>query len=133
MELTPTSRKRWPLILGGLALLLLFAVAVRLLLWAAPVTDPDAERAAERSKALADLKVENEKKLHTYAVVDEAAGHYQIPIKEAMSLVVAELKDHKPTEAGPISTPAPEASPAASPAKSPAAVASPAASPQASP
>ena len=119
MEPTPTSRKRWPLILGGLALLLLFAVAVRLLLWAAPVADPDAVRAGERSKALADLKVEDEKKLHTYAVVDEAAGHYQIPIKEAMRIVVAELKDGKPTAAGPISTPAPEASPAASPAASP--------------
>jgi hypothetical protein len=121
MEPTPTSRKRWPLVLGGLALLLLFAVAARFLLWAAPVADPDAERAAERSKALADLKVEDEKKLNTYAVVDQAAGHYQIPIKEAMALTVAGLKDSKPTAAGPISTPtpAPAASPAASPQASP--------------
>jgi len=116
---TPSSRPRWPLILGGLGLLLLFAVGIRLLLWSVPVADPDAARAEERRKALADLRVENDKKLNTYAVVDQAAGHYRIPISQAMTLTVAELQTRKPEPAGPISTPAPAASPSASPGVSP--------------
>lgn len=113
----PSHQKRRRLILGGVGILFFFAAAVGLLRWAAPVPDEGAARAAERLKAWTDLQADNDKKLGTYAVVDEAKGQYQIPIQRAMELTVAELKDHQPKPAGPIATPA--ASPAASPANSP--------------
>ena len=100
----------WRVLAGGLLLLLLFVLAVRLLTGLAPVPDEDAARAAERAKAYADLQAENAKKLENYAWVDKAKGTVQIPIERAMELAIAELNSKKPTAAGPIATPAPIAS-----------------------
>jgi hypothetical protein len=62
--------------------------------------DPeDPARDAERVKNLADLKAENEIKLNTYAWVDQAKGSVQIPITEAMKLVLADLNAKKPAPA----------------------------------
>ncbi len=80
----------------------------------------DPARDAERVKNLADLKAENEIKLNTYAWVDQAKGSVQIPIAEAMKLVLADLNAKKPAPAYPVldatgkplpaTTPAPSAS-----------------------
>jgi hypothetical protein len=65
--------------------------------------DPeDPARDAERVKNLADLKAENEIKLNTYAWVDQAKGSVQIPITEAMKLVLGDLNAKKPAPAYPV-------------------------------
>ena len=69
----------------------------------ASTLDPeDPARDAERVKNLADLMAENEIKLHTYAWVDQAKGSVQIPISEAMKLVLANLNAKKPAAAYPV-------------------------------
>ena len=117
MESAPRPKTLWRVIAGGMVLLLIFVLVVRLLTGLAPVPDEDAARAAERAKARADLQAENAKKLEAYAWVDQAKGTVQIPIARAMELVIAELNSQAPAPAGPIATPAPspEASPGASP------------------
>lgn len=62
----------------------------------------DPARDAERVKNLADLQAENQLKLETYAWVDQAKGSVQIPIAEAMKLVLADLNSKKPAPAYPV-------------------------------
>src|SRR5262245_29702716 len=118
MKAAARTKPMWLVLAGGLALLLLFVVTVRLLTGIAPAPDEDAARAAERSKAYHDLQAENAQKLEKYAWVDKEKGTVQIPIDRAMELVITELNSRKPASAGPIATPAPSPSPAASPAAS---------------
>jgi hypothetical protein len=117
MEAAAQPKTLGRVIAGGMILLLIFVLVVRLLTDLAPVPDEDAARAAERAKAYADLQAENAKKLEAYAWVDQAKGTVQIPIARAMELAIAELNSKQPAPAGPIATPAPspEASPGASP------------------
>ena len=131
METTAQSKPLWRVLAGGLILLLLFVLAVKLLTGLAPLPEEDAARAAERAKAYADLQAENAKKLETYAWADKAKGAVQIPIERAMELAIAELNSKQPAPAGPIATPAP--SPETSPAASPSPTATPETSPAASP
>ena len=123
----------WRVIAGGMVLLLIFVLVVRLLTGLAPVPDEDAARAEERAKARADLQAENAKKLEAYAWVDQAKGTVQIPIARAMELVIAELNSQKPAPAGPIATPAPSPETAPSPEASPGASPSPTATPSTPP
>ena len=126
METSSHPRRIWPIIVIGFALIFFFATAAKLLFVAVPAgPDEDAARAAERSKALADLHTENEQKLGTYAWADKAKGQVQIPIDKAVELTIVELNNRPPAPAGPIATPAP-AAPAAQPAASPAAQPAPA-------
>ena len=125
METAAQPKPLWRVVAGGMVLLLLFVLAVKLLTGLAPAPDEDAARAAERAKAYADLQAENAKRLETYAWVDKAKGTVQIPIDRAMDLAIAELNSKQPAPAGPIATPAP--SPEASPAASPSPAATPAA------
>lgn len=62
----------------------------------------DAGRDEVRVKNLADLRTENESKLHAYAWVDRSKGKVQIPIQEAMKLVLADIGGKKPAAAYPI-------------------------------
>jgi len=102
-----------PLLAGALILLLVFAVAVKVLTGlSAGVPDEDAARAAERTKARATLDADDKLRLETYAWADKAKGLVQIPIKQAMELTVAELQGKQPQPAGPIAPPAPAATPA---------------------
>ncbi|MGA7215975.1 MAG: hypothetical protein WCE49_01340 [Terrimicrobiaceae bacterium] len=125
METAAQPKPLWRVVAGGMVLLLLFVIAVKLLTGFAPAPDEDAARAAERAKAYADLQAENAKRLENYAWVDKAKGTVQIPIDRAMDLAIAELNSKQPAPAGPIATPAP--SPEASPAASPSPAATPAA------
>jgi hypothetical protein len=83
--------------------------------------DPeDPARDAERVKNLADLVAENEIKLNTYAWADKSKGTIQIPITEAMKLVLADLNGKKPAPAYPVldatGNPLPATTSAANPA-----------------
>jgi hypothetical protein len=112
----PSSKPFWPIFLGGILLLLVFAVAVKLLVAWAPVSpDDDAARAAERTKAREELEADNRKKLETYAWADKTKASVEIPIKRAMELTLADLNGRQPGPAGPIATP-PPATPDAIPA-----------------
>jgi hypothetical protein len=125
METAAKSKPLWRILAGGMILILLFVLAVKLLTGLAPAPDEDAARAAERAKAYADLQAENAKKLESYAWADKAKGAVQIPIERAMELMIPELNSKQPVPAGPIDTPAP--SPGASPIASPSPAATPAA------
>lgn len=82
----------------------------------ASTLDPeDPARDAERVKNLADLVAENEIKLNTYAWVDQAKGSVQIPVNEAMKLVLADLNAKKPAPAYPVLDSAGNPLPASSP------------------
>ena len=84
--------------------------------------DPeDPARDAERVKNLADLKAENEIKLNTYAWIDQPKGSVQIPIAEAMTLVIGDLNAKKPAAAYPVLDSTGKPLPASTPASSPAA------------
>ena len=84
--------------------------------------DPeDPARDAERVKNLADLKAENEIKLNTYAWIDQPKGSIQIPIAEAMTLIIADLNAKKPAAASPVLDSTGKPLPASTPASSPAA------------
>jgi hypothetical protein len=84
--------------------------------------DPeDPARDAERVKNLADLKAENEIKLNTYAWIDQPKGSVQIPIAEAMTLVIGDLNAKKPLPAYPVLDSTGKPLPASTPASSPAA------------
>ena len=87
----------------------------------ADLNPEDPARDAERIKNLADLQAENEIKLNTYAWVDQAKGSVQIPIADAMKLVLADLNAKKPAPAYPVLDASGKPLPASTPASSPAA------------
>jgi len=117
MEITARSKSVGRVLAGGMILLLLFLLAVKLLTGLAPVPEEAAARHTERAQVYADLQAENAKRLEKYAWTDKAKGVLQIPIARAMELTIVELNKQQPAAAGPIATPSP--SPMASPAASP--------------
>lgn len=123
----------WPFFVLGLLMIALF-VGLNQWLVSGPATDTEPEEAARnelRIKNLAELRAENEKQLATYAWVDRNKGTVQIPIDQAMALVVPQLNSGAPRPAYPVVVPAPPASPDAVPAAAP--DAAPAAAPDAAP
>ena len=88
----------------GLVAIALFLLATNLFIdRSGATTDPeDPARDAERVKNLAELQADDEKKLNSYAWVDQAKGSVQIPLNQAMTLVVASLNTKKPKPAYPI-------------------------------
>lgn len=128
---TTTARKQpalWPFFLTGLVMLLLFWGINKWLMGDGGNVEPEeAARAEVRIKNLADLRAENATKLEKYAWVDRAKGSVQIPITQAMELVLPELNASQPRAAYPVVTtpaaplPASPAQPAAiQPAPTPA-------------
>lgn len=111
------KKSSWLFVVGGIVLILLFLVAVKVLAVSSPAPDEDAARVAERTEAHQKLLAEDKTKLETYGWTDKAKGHVQIPVKQAMEMVVAASAGKTPTAAGPITplAPAPAAAPAASP------------------
>jgi hypothetical protein len=93
--------------LSSLMLLLVFCGAT---LWLAGAqkgdADPDETRRGElRARTLAGLRTENAQRLESYAWIDRAKGTVQIPITEAMKLVLMEINKTKPRAAYPVATP----------------------------
>jgi len=110
----------------------LFAVIVLVWFRISPRAETyDQKRAAVRIKLLKELRADDEKKLNTYAWVDQKKQLVQIPIDHAMEIVMGELAAKKaapsavkveiPYPAGLQQQPAPAAAPAASPSAVPAA------------
>ena len=99
----PKKSGAWFFILG-IGLIALFLLATNLFRGGTvATTDPeDPARDAERVKNLADLQAEDEKKLATYAWVDKAKGSVQIPVNQAMTLVLTKLNATKPAPAYPV-------------------------------
>jgi hypothetical protein len=125
------KKSSWLFVVGGIFLILVVVlVALKILAAASPAIDEDAARSAERTKAHQDLMAEDKVKLETFAWADKAKGHVQIPIKQAMEMVVASSAGKTPTAAGPITplAPPPSVEPASAGTAAPAP--SPAASPQ---
>lgn len=75
-------------LVGGLFAAL--AVAVKLSL---NVPTVDADRGAERSKALAEIRASEEQALATAAVLDAAHGTVRLPIETAMQMTAEAWKD----------------------------------------
>ena len=139
---SPTPPKSiGPIFVGGLFMIALFALAVRLLMaWTPDLPDEDAARGEERTKAREELTAANQQRLETWAWADKAAGTVQMPISVAMERTVASINSSTPHAAGPVNpnaAPAPAPADATAPeaaAASPAPAESPAASqPEASP
>jgi len=93
----------WFFILG-IGLIALFLLATNLFRGgsAATTTPEDPARDEVRIKNLADLQAENAKKLNEYAWVDRTKGSVQIPVNQAMTLVLAKLNATKPAPAYPV-------------------------------
>jgi hypothetical protein len=121
------SRAPFSTWLGVVLLFALFGVIVLAIIGPMPRgSDYEETRAKKRMENLKTAQGDAEKALNTYAWVDKNKGVVRIPISRAMELTVADLAQKKPAQAGPIATPAAQASPAGatSPAASPAPVAS---------
>jgi hypothetical protein len=126
---SPAPFSTW---VGIVLLFALFGVIVLAVIGPSPRgSDYEETRAKKRMEKLKTLRDETEKELTTYVWVDKNKGVARIPITRAMELTVAELAQKKPVAAGPIATPAAEASPAVAASPAPASPA-PAASPKAS-
>ncbi len=125
----PTSQQPkppaiWPFfVLGLLMIVLFFGINKWLVGSSTGSTDPEeAARAEIRIKNLAELRKENDAKLHSYAWVDRAKGTVQIPIDVALNKVLPVLNNSQPRPAYPVGgTPAPSPAPAATEAPAPAA------------
>ena len=105
---SPAPISTW---LGIVLLMLLFGVMAVAIIGPAPRGDTyEQQRAQNREKKLKDLRDEDVKALVGYAWLDKNKGTVRLPIERAMQLTVAELANKKPTAAGAIATPAPEAS-----------------------
>jgi len=117
----PKSPALWLFFALAMALLLLFWGATTWLSgWQGGDANPEeAERAGFRTKTLAELRADNAKKLDSYAWIDRAKGRVQIPIAEAMKLVLAEINT-PPRPAYPVATPEPAAAPSPAASNSPA-------------
>lgn len=114
---TSTTRKQlWPFFLAGLVMILLFWGINKWLMGGSGNPEPEeAARAEVRIKNLADLRAENAAKLEKYAWVDRAKGSVQIPVTQAMELVLPELNASRPRAAYPVVTT--PAAPAPAPAQ----------------
>ncbi len=123
-----TSRKQpalWPFFLAGLVMILLFWGINKWLMDGSGNPEPEeAARVEVRIKNLADLRAENAAKLEKYAWVDRAKGSVQIPVTQAMELVLPELNASRPRAAYPVVTtpvaPAAQTPPVQPPATTPA-------------
>lgn len=99
----PKKSGSWFFILGLVAIAL-FLLATNLFLGGQSATiDPeDPARDELREKNLAELKADDEKKLNSYAWVDQSKGSVQIPVQQAMALVLNKLNSNKPKPAYPV-------------------------------
>jgi hypothetical protein len=107
--------------LGIVLLFALFGIIVLAIIGPMPRgSDYEEARAKKRMEQLKTVREEAEKDLTTYAWIDKNKGVARIPISRAMELTVADLAQKKPAPAGPIATPAVEASPSARASPAPA-------------
>lgn len=80
-------------VVNGLAILGAFLIVAGLVWAMRHYTQPppiDAGRAAERTKALIEMRAANVDSLHNAGWIDQTKGVVRLPIAEAMKLIVAE-------------------------------------------
>jgi hypothetical protein len=92
MNLEQTNRASAAAI-GFLIVSLIFAALAVGLKLSQPVPAIDADRAAERSKALAEIRATEEKSLTTAAVIDAQRGIVRLPIDTAMKLAAQQWEN----------------------------------------
>jgi hypothetical protein len=106
--------------LGVVVLFAIFGVIVLATIGPSPRGDDyEQKRAKARQEKLKGLREEESKTLAAYGWIDKTKGTVHVPIERAMELTVADLGQKQPTVAGPIATPAVQASPAPVPAATP--------------
>jgi hypothetical protein len=79
--------------LGFLMVSVIFAVLVAGVKLCQTVPAVDADRGAERSKALAEMRAAEEQALNTAAVIDAGHGTVRLPVEVAMQLAAQAWKD----------------------------------------
>jgi hypothetical protein len=122
---SPAPLSTW---FGVVLLLFLFGAMAVAIIGPAPRGDTyEQKRAQAREEKLKKLRDDDAAALNNYAWVDKTKGTVRVPIERGMQLTVTDLANKKPAPAGPIATPALEASaaPSGPVAASPAPVASP--------
>jgi len=115
------------LIIGAFILLLIAVIGSLFLGSSSSATETeDAERAAVRSKNLADLQASDAEALTTYGWNNLSKGIVHIPIEKAMKLVLPSLNAPQPTPTpAPIPVTLPSPTPAVLPSPTPAFLPSP--------
>ena len=87
------KRSVWPVGVGFLIACFLFvAIAVKVK-WSVPVPAIDADRAAVRAKALAEIRVAESQALNHPGWIDENRGLVRLPIDVAMQITAREWQD----------------------------------------
>jgi hypothetical protein len=80
------ERTVWPVGVGFLIACFLFAVIVAAVKWSVPVPAIDANRAAVRTKALAEIRAAETQALNHPGWIDENRGLVRLPISVAMQI-----------------------------------------------
>lgn len=82
-----TARPIWPYAVAILGAFLIVAALVQAMVHYTQPVSLNAARAAERAKALAELRAAETEALRTPAWVDQPKGFVRLPIEDAMKLV----------------------------------------------
>jgi hypothetical protein len=84
------ERTVWPVDLAFLVACLLFAAIVAVVKYSAPVPAIDADRAAVRTRALAEIRAAEAQALNQPGWIDENRGLVRLPIEVAMQMTERE-------------------------------------------
>ena len=87
------ERAVWPIGVAFLIACLLFAAIVAKMEWSVPVPDIDADRAAVRAKALAEIRAAETQALNHPGWIDENRGLVRLPISVALQITEREWQN----------------------------------------
>ena len=87
------ERTVWPVGVGFLIACFLFAAIVVKVKWSMPVPAIDADRAAVRTKALAEIRAAETQALNHPGWIDENRGLVRLPIEVAMQITEHEWQN----------------------------------------
>jgi uncharacterized protein YdaU (DUF1376 family) len=82
-----TRRNTWPYVIAVLGAFLIVAALVATMRRYAAQPQLDAERAAERAKALSELRAAEHQALTTTAWIDQSKGLVRLRVEDAMAMV----------------------------------------------
>jgi hypothetical protein len=113
------ERTVWPVGVAFLVVCLLFAVIVAAVKYYTPVPAIDADRAAVRSKALAEIRITEAQALNQAGWIDQSRGLVRLPIEVAMQITEREWQNPAAARSN-LTARAEKAAPPASPTPAPA-------------
>jgi hypothetical protein len=87
------ERSVWPVGVGFLIACFLFAAIVVMVKWSVPVRAIDADRAAVRTKALAEIRAAESQALNHPGWINQDRGLVRLPIEVAMQITEREWRD----------------------------------------